>query len=63
MITQLTLWDTREKKEYQVKYVVVREVDFLYEWKLAVKEYDLKRWKEGWRPWHKEGKQNDSSSR
>lgn len=46
---QLTLLDVNES-EPPFK---MDEIDSFQMWKLAVYQFDNKRWSKGWRPWHK----------
>lgn len=47
--TQLTFWDV-EQSEPPIK---MDELDSVHIWQTAVSKFDTKRWREGWRPWHK----------
>jgi hypothetical protein len=61
MVTQLTLFGKEESvKQEPVQYP---EIDSTQIWRIALYDYNEKKFRMGWRPWHKKGKQNDSSSR
>lgn len=61
MATQLKLFGEEKIPEWGP--VQWPEVDPMHLWRLALFEFDEKRFRQGWRPWHKKGKQNDSSDR
>lgn len=48
--SQLQFWDSEDESEPQIK---MDELDSVHIWSLAVHQFDTKRWRAGWRPWHK----------
>jgi len=55
--TQLTLWDVPDNSNTPDSKP--NALDSAHIWKLAVAQYDQKRYREGWRPWHKKGDQSN----
>ena len=48
---QLTLWDMQTIPSR--RSLPQEEWDSMFMWRTAIAAFDHKRWKNGWRPWHK----------